>query len=56
MKKVIGSNDESVYLSEENIHPIFEEIKSLINLLWKYNKVMKGQVMEKLYYKNYQRN
>ena len=31
MKKVIGSNDESVYLSEENIHPIFKEIKDLVN-------------------------
>ena len=31
MKKVIGSNEESVYLSEDNIHPIFKEIKDLVN-------------------------
>lgn len=31
MKKVIESNEENVYLSEENIHPIFEEIRELIN-------------------------
>ena len=30
MKKVTDNN-ESVYLSEENIHPIFKEIKDLVN-------------------------